>query len=150
MRLQSDRTFVFSTLRAELWQAVSAVEEYGRWWPWLRSFDGSALATGEVWRCEVQPPLPYALRFSIRLEEVDPARHVRATVDGDIVGSARLELSDHPGGCRARLSSDLAPRHRVLRAVASLAAPVARYGHDWVLDTGARQFVGRFGPALPA
>jgi len=109
-----------------------------------------ALAAGEVWLCEVQPPLPYALRFRVRLDEVEPARLVRATVDGDIVGSAHLELTDRPEGCRARLTSELAPRHRVLRAVARVAAPVARYGHDWVLDTGAGQFVRRFGPGLPA
>jgi hypothetical protein len=39
--------------------------------------------------------------------------------------------------------SHLEPGNSLLRAVARLAAPVVRYGHDWVLDTGARQFIDR-------
>jgi hypothetical protein len=47
------------------------------------------------------------------------------------------------GGCEARLQSRLVPANQVLRAIATLARPVARFGHDWVLDTGLRQFRSR-------
>ena len=30
-----------------------------------------------------------------------------------------------------------------LRLVSRFAGPVARFGHDWVLDSGARQFIAR-------
>ena len=39
------------------------------------------------------------------------------------------------GWCR-----DLSPTNGMLKTVARLARPVAQFGHDWVLDTGARQF----------
>jgi hypothetical protein len=91
----------------------------------------------------VQPPLPYALRFRIVLDEVVPAQWASARVDGDIVGDARLSLAATVDGCEARLISNLAPSHQVLRAIARVARPVARFGHDWVLDTGLRQFRSR-------
>ena len=42
-----------------------------------------------------------------------------------------------------RLTSSLEPGNGFLRTVARLAAPVVRYGHDWVLDSGARGFIER-------
>jgi hypothetical protein len=43
----------------------------------------------------------------------------------------------------ASLHSSLAPGNAALRLVSRFAAPIARFGHDWVLDTGARQFISR-------
>ena len=116
---------------------------YQQWWSWLRIFNADALAQGEEWRCEVQPPLPYAVRFVVRIEEVDAPMVVTARVQGDVVGTARLTLEEHPNGCVAVLASSLAPGNRTLRLVSRLAAPLARFGHDWVLDSGAGQFVAR-------
>ncbi len=62
---------------------------------------------------------------------------------GDVVGEARLEIRDHPQGCEARLVSSLAPGNGLLKVVARMASPMVRFGHDWVLDTGARQFIRR-------
>ena len=36
-----------------------------------------------------------------------------------------------------------APGNTALRLVSRFAAPIARFGHDWVLDSGARQFIAR-------
>ncbi len=140
MRVRSDRTYRFAVPPAALWEACSAVEHYRRWWPWLRSFEAEALTDGAVWRCVVQPPLPYTLRFDLALEEVVPTRFVRAGVTGDIAGSATLEIDAVDGGCSVRLRSDLAPRNDLLRIAAAVAGPIVRFGHDWVLDTGVRQF----------
>jgi hypothetical protein len=122
---------------------MTAVDCYRVWWPWLRTFEAQAFASAETWTCAVQPPLPYALRFTLMLDEVVPKRLVTATIAGDIAGEARLELHEVDGGCDVRLVSSLAPRNRVLKAVAKVARPMVRYGHDWVLNTGARQFASR-------
>jgi hypothetical protein len=37
----------------------------------------------------------------------------------------------------------LAPGNLTLRLMSRVAAPIARFGHDWVLDSGARQFIAR-------
>ena len=129
-----------------MWALISDVEAYRSWWVWLRRFDAQALAAGENWRCEVQPPLPYIVRFGITIEELDAPRLVRATVTGDVVGTATLQVEpadDNEEGCVATLASSLAPGNALLRLVSRLTPPVARFGHDWVLDSGARQFITR-------
>lgn len=129
--------------RQEVWTLISQVSEYRAWWPWLRVFDASSLAPDEEWRCEVQPPVPYLVRFRVAIEDVEPAVVVRAKVDGDVVGVASLRFSDTESGCLATLDSSLAPGNRALRMVSRFAAPIARFGHDWILDSGARQFITR-------
>jgi hypothetical protein len=98
----------------------------------------------------VQPPLPYTLRFTLEIDEVVPAELVTAHVEGDLAGAATLELRDVTGDrtprSEIRLRSSLAPTNRALRAFATVAKPVVRFGHDWVLDTGVQQFRSR---ALP-
>jgi hypothetical protein len=126
-----------------VWDLMSDVSAYQRWWSWLRIFDAAGLEEGEEWRCEVQPPLPYPVRFRLHLEQVDAPNLVQARVEGDVVGTAVLRLEESASGCTAVLASSLAPGNATLRLVSRLAAPVARFGHDWVLDSGARQFVAR-------
>ncbi len=100
--------------REEVWRLISEVSHYPDWWPWLRVFDGAALAKGEEWRC------------------------------GDMVGVATLTLDENADvGCTATLQSSLAPGNTALQLVSRLAAPLARFGHDWVRHSGARQFTAR-------
>lgn len=143
VRFHTDRRYHLPLSPAELWDSVSRVDDYQVWWPWLRGFDGSRLASDEVWACHVQPPLPYWVRFEVTLGEVRAPHTVHASIRGDVRGEAHLEIREHLVGSEARLVSDLEPGNPLLRAVARLAAPMVRYGHDWVLDTGAKQFLDR-------
>ena len=129
--------------REDVWNLISQVSQYRTWWPWLRAFDAVALAAGDEWRCAVQPPVPYLVRFGVVIEQVEIATLVRATVVGDVVGAATLTLDDTDTGCTATLDSSLAPGNRALRLASRFAGPIARFGHDWVLDSGARQFIAR-------
>ncbi len=165
--------------RDEVWAQISQVSNYRGWWPWLRAFEASALAEGEEWCCEVQPPVPYPVRFRVTIEHIEAAVLVRARVLGDVVGVALLTLEDADAGgeadadaggeadadargeadaedeaetdvdgevragCIATLRSSLAPGNKALQLVSRFAGPVARFGHDWVLDSGARQFIAR-------
>lgn len=142
--IRSDRTWTFDVGPDELWEAIAATDSYDRWWPWLREFDGAGgLSAGESWRCEVSPPLPYVVRFDLHLDHVEPAREVLARVTGDIVGSAHLTVGGAPAGSTARLRSSLRPANPLLRSFGTVARPLVVWGHDWVLDTGLRQFVSR-------
>jgi hypothetical protein len=163
--------------RAEAWSRIGQVSLYRSWWPWLRVFDGAALASGEEWHCEVQPPVPYPVRFRVEIGRIEEASLVEAQVRGDVVGEATLTLEDASGddrtlasagsngsppdgtvcagpdakgpqlvpapACVVTLRSSLAPGNTALQLVSRFAAPVARFGHDWVLDSGARQFIAR-------
>jgi uncharacterized protein YndB with AHSA1/START domain len=141
--VRSDRHYDIEAEPERLWAAMSQVDSYSKWWPWLKRFEAEKLETGAVWRCEVQPPLPYLLRFDVTLEEVTPTSAVAATVSGDIVGQARVELSETAQGSHVVISSALTASNAMLRAMSVLALPIARFGHNWVLDTGARQFTER-------
>lgn len=140
MDVRSDRRYRFPVEPEELWAVLTRTDEYRGWWPWLRHLDGAELVPGTEWGCVVQPPLPYVLRFTLCIVEVDVPRSVAAVVDGDLTGDARLDIAATGDGTELHLVSRLAPSNVVLRSVARLASPVARFGHDWVLDTGVRQF----------
>ncbi len=140
MKIVSARRLHLDADRRAVWETMSRVTEFSNWWPWLRHFDGAELVTGSVWTCVVQPPLPYSLRFTVALDQVLAPSVVHATVAVDVTGTASVALQEEGAGCLAVFNSCLSPHQGVLRMVAALAPPVARYGHDWVLDTGARQF----------
>lgn len=140
VRVSTDRRFVLPVPPAALWAHVSRVEQFQDWWPWLRRFEGRALAADQSWRCTVQPPLPYQVRFRIDLDEVEAPVSAQARVSGDIEGWARLAIDPHPEGSDLRLLADLAPSNGFLRVAGRLAAPLVRFGHDWVLDVAVRQF----------
>jgi hypothetical protein len=141
--ITTERRYELPVGRDAIWELISDVGAFQTWWSWLRIFDADDLAAGDTWRCEVQPPLPYPVRFRVIIDEVEEPALVRARVEGDVVGTAILTLVETDTGCTATLWSSLAPGNTTLRLVSRLAAPVARFGHDWVLDSGARQFVAR-------
>jgi hypothetical protein len=143
VRLRSDQRHRFDAAPDELWAAIASVDRYREWWPWLRRFDADRLSTGDVWAATVQPPLPYRVSFDLHLIEVDAPRVVAADVTGDVEGSARLEVFAVDAGSELHFTSELTPTNSVLRAVTRLASPVARYGHEWVLNTGLAQFRAR-------
>ena len=136
----SDRTWVFAVSPATFWETVSRTDQYRQWWTWLRWLDEAAIEEGVRARCEVDPPLPYNLHFTIALDRVVPERLIEATVEGDITGPARLEVEPHPEGSLVRLTWDLVPGTPLLRGLSRVARPVMVWGHDRVLELGARQF----------
>jgi uncharacterized protein YndB with AHSA1/START domain len=132
-----------------VWSLINDVEHYRSWWPWLRQFEGDGLSVGDEWRCTVQPPVPYLVRFRVVIDHVEPPSLVQAQVLGEVVGTATLTLEPEPHGCVAVLQSSLAPGNTALAVVSRFAAPLARFGHDWVLDSAARQFIAKaIEPAL--
>ncbi len=143
MELASDRRWCFDAPPDDVWVALAATSEYRTWWPWLTSFDAVGLVAGARWQCTVRPPLRYSVRFAIDLEQIEAPRLLTARVSGDITGRARVELAARADGSEVRLVSTLAPTRRAMALLTAVAGPIARRSHDWVLDTGARQFAAR-------
>jgi hypothetical protein len=139
MRIRSDRLYRLPIPRHEIWRRITVVDDYQTWWPWLRSLDAVRLAAGEVWRCTLRPPMPYAIRCDIHFERVDHTL-IAALITGDLVGHARIELLDQPPGTDVRVVSELAASGWSIRLVARALPALARRAHDWILDTGARRF----------
>jgi hypothetical protein len=124
-----------------VWAAFEATGEYRHWWPWLRELDADGLEVGATWHCVVRPPLPYVVRFRVHVDEVRAPHTIVARVGGDVNGTARLDVSaGSDTSSDVRLTATLDATTRWLGALTRFAPGVARFGHDWVLDTGARQF----------
>jgi hypothetical protein len=152
MEVCSDRRYHVPADPATVWHALARTGDYPTWWPWLRQFDAVGLLEGDEWRCTIRPPLPYLLRFRLTIGAVAPTSSVEARLHGDIVGTARIDLvPTGPAGASTelRLTAALAPGSRAFAALARLARPLVTRGHDWVLDTGARQFADRAFRAPP-
>ena len=143
VRVATEKTVYFDAGRAEVWAAMANVDAYGRLWPWLERFDAKGLVAGDVWTCRVRPPLPYTVSFTIAFDKVEPERFASATVEGEVEGPASIELSDDGSGTTVVVRSSLEPRSTFLRVLSATLPPVARFGHDWVIDTGAKQFQKR-------
>jgi uncharacterized protein YndB with AHSA1/START domain len=143
MRLTSLHSYHFASPPEAVWAAMGDVDRYRDWWPWLRRFDAEALAAGDRWHCLVKPPLPYELAFTLTLRTVRAAEAIEVDVSGDVRGTAGLTLTPSGEGAEVRVRSELTPVSRLLTGVALVAWPVARFAHDWVIDTGARQFAHR-------
>ncbi|MEY2469801.1 MAG: hypothetical protein QOF21_2499 [Actinomycetota bacterium] len=143
VKVATEKTLRFDASRTSVWNAIADVDSYRAWWPWLETFDAQPLAPGAVWRCRVKPPLPYTVSFAIAFDEVVTERAIAVTVSGEIAGPATLTLSDDGDACAVVVRSSLEPRSGFLRILANTLPPVARYGHDWIIGTGATQFEKR-------
>lgn len=150
MHILSERRYRVSAPPVDVWAALTRVERYPGWWPWLRRFDAAALATGESWRCTIRPPLPYILRFRLQLVAVEAPRLVSARVWGDLLGRAAVSLAAADGGDATEIViASALEAHSLAARVGSRAFPeVARRGHDRVFDAGAAQFAAAHGWSL--
>ena len=150
VELGADRSYRFPMLPDALWSTLGETGSYRSWWPWLTDLEADGLVAGAVWRCTVHPPLLYALRFAIHLDEVVRPTFVTARISGDIVGTSRLVIAARGNGCDVQLTSTLAPSNRALGMIEQVARPIIRRAHNWVIDTGARQFLRRGAPDAAA
>jgi hypothetical protein len=141
VQLGRDRSYSFPMRPDALWSALADTSNYQSWWPSLTDLDADRLVAGAVWRCTIRPPLPFPLRFTIHLDDVVRPTLVTAHISGDIAGTARLDVAPHGTGCDVQLTSTLAPSNRTLAMIETLARPIIRRAYNWMLDTGASQFL---------
>lgn len=147
-----DRAYVFTLEPDALWKVLDRTDQYPMWWRWLREFDTdgvSGLHEGMQARCVVRGPLPYSLRFAVRIESLTPGRLVETHVSGDLAGPARLELEPVDGGTSARLVWALEIVDPALRATTRTARPLMEWGHNFVVNRGVRAFRQRLSSGPP-
>jgi hypothetical protein len=151
--IHSERVYRLPISRTGLWRAITGLDDYQLWWPWLRRFEAAGLKAGDVWLCTLRPPLPYRIRCEVRLQEVREPELVAADLSGDLAGRARIELQEADAEGAActdvRIVSDLVARAASIRLWHRLCPSLSRRAHDWVLDTGAHQFATAVTSGLP-
>lgn len=97
-----------------------------------------SLIEGTVLRGVVSPPLPYRMAIAVRLGRCQPGRRIEATIAGDLVGEATLQLHPDGNGTLTEVAWTIEMRQPAMRAVARLAHPLLRWGHDRVVDATVR------------
>jgi carbon monoxide dehydrogenase subunit G len=134
--IEYEGRFSFPAPPQEVWSAVEHFERFESWWGWLGELrvEGPGLAAGSVLHGVVAPPLPYRMRLRVVLLECVPPRSVDASVNGDLVGHARLVLEPEGTGTRASVAWEIEMMQRPMRMAARVAAPLLRWGHDRVVD----------------
>jgi hypothetical protein len=132
--------FEFDVAPTEMWLAIERCDQFEAWWGWLREFrlEGARLEDGAVLRGVVSPPVPYEMRIEVVLDRCLPPRRVDATVRGDLIGGASLELGllrTAAGACTvAEVRWVVEMTQRPMRIAARFAHPLLRWGHDRVVD----------------
>jgi uncharacterized protein YndB with AHSA1/START domain len=140
--MSSERSFWFAARAERVWDAITQVDRFPSWWTWLRDFrvDGAGLEPGTVLQGTIVPPLPYRLRLRVELDECVPARHVLASVHGDLEGVALITFEDDGTETRATASWTLEMMQQPMRFAARIAHPLLRWGHDRVVDATVESF----------
>ena len=146
LEVTTDRWFTFPAAPGTVWEALQQTDRYPSWWPWLTEFEADGLHPGATWRCAVRSPLRTTLRFRLLIDAAAD-RVVSARLDGDLAGTARITLQPtDPGDTRLRLEARVRPCTAPVAALTRLAPAVARWSHDRIVATGARQFAAALRP----
>ena len=141
----TDRWFTFPAAPDAVWEALRHTDLYPQWWPWLTGFEADGLHPGATWQCAVRSPLRTTLRFRLLIDAAADLCVV-ARLDGDLAGAARITLqAADSGDTRLRLEARVRPCTEPVATLARLAPPVARWSHDRIVESGARQFADALG-----
>lgn len=136
-----DKSWRFDVPVEQLWDVLADTSAYPRWWSWLDDYEAGPLEAGSIARFRVRPPLPYALWFTVTIDEVVPCERVATTVSGDAAGPAELVVSPTgDGGSQARLVWSLELQRPLLVRLERIARPAMVWGHDAIVSMGIRQF----------
>jgi hypothetical protein len=140
--ISSQRAFMFPAPAERVWTAISQLDRYPTWWSWLRDFrvDGAGLERGALLRGTIVPPLPYRLRLRVVLDECVPARHILASVHGDLEGVALVAFEGEGDKTRVIASWTLEMMQQPVRLAARFTHPLLRWGHDRIVDATADGF----------
>lgn len=127
--------FRFDTDRATLWKAVSSIDSFPHWAPWLHDLevDGPWPEAGTSVQFAVVSPLPIRLHISVELTEVRPLEVLKARVHQDIEGTGRMSARDVGRGTEVELTWEIAPRTRVFQTLFRFSGPFVRWTQDWAV-----------------
>jgi carbon monoxide dehydrogenase subunit G len=120
-----------------VWSVLEDFWSWGNSSPLVRDFevDGQGLTDGTVVSATVATPLAYAMRVELELNRCVPVELIVATVSGDLRGEGQVWLRGDGGGTRAQVAWKFEMTARSLRAVARVAGPILRWGHDQIVES---------------
>jgi hypothetical protein len=128
--------FWFDLTPEQLWERIQKFDRFENWWQWLTELriEGEGLSTGTVLHGVVTPPLPYRMQLRIELTDAERPHSVNASIGGDLVGEARLQLRHDEGQTCAEVAWTIEMQQPAMRLAARFARPLLQWGHDRVVE----------------
>ncbi|MEU7480656.1 SRPBCC family protein [Lentzea sp. NPDC042327] len=119
---------------AAVYEVLSDIANYPRWWPEVKSATKIDDETGEL-RCRSFLPFDLVIRarHSIRNQQ---AGLLRATLTGDLEGFAGWEIIGRDGGTDLVFDQEVVVNKALLRRLVLIAKPFFRGNHDLMMRGG--------------
>jgi hypothetical protein len=121
-----------------VWQVLSDVEGWGRWWRSLERSEGVAEqerepgdgpAVGSAYLHTLRSPFGYRLRYEIRIVGIHPQHSVDAEVSGDLVGRGRAVADTAGDEASIRFLWLVAVSKPWMRRLSPIARPAFTWAH---------------------
>lgn len=132
----------FAATPERLWQELARVDQFERWWPWMRDvrLDGAALEPGSRISFRVVPPVPFTMRIAVDVIDSNEPEWIEGAVSGDLSGSARLELRPRGAGSVCDVAWDVELADPKVRRIVHVARPVLLWAQRWAVEIALHGF----------
>ncbi len=129
---------------ARLTEVADIIEDttsFPRWWPQLfRTVTivkpGAVHGLGQVAYCECRARLPYTLRFTYTVVDVDYPNGSTVSSTGDLIGTGIWRLAERDGGVDADYEWRVRLEKPFLRLLSPIARPFLAANHEWSMARG--------------
>lgn len=121
---------------------LADLAHYPDWWPEVRAV---ARIGARDARVLVRSRLPYTLDLLLHAEEGTTPGELRTTLDGDLIGWARWELTEHGGRTSLRFDQEVIVAGRLLGWASRVARPLLAWNHDQMMASA----IGHLPGAVP-
>ena len=126
----------------QVWNEIVDAQSWPHWWPSYRKVTpltpGSTLQVGSRAASEVRGKLPYSLRFTVEVTELEAPHLLALNSSGALVGKGRFVLEERDGGTALTYYWDVGTSNPLLNLLARLPffRAMIEDNHDYIMDEG--------------
>ena len=146
-------TWCIDAPREDVWEAISAVEEWPKWWKGVELVEkldgGDENGIGSVYRHRWRSRLPYTVAFDMRTTRIEPPFALEGRATGELEGVGRWRLYEGEGTA-VTYEWDVRTTRPWMNLVAPLGRPIFVWSHNLVMRQGGECLARRLGVPLLA
>jgi hypothetical protein len=124
-----------------VWDALYATDRYTEWWPSIveyKKLTPEITGIGARAQRAVRGRLPYTLRYTTTVTNVDPLRELAYDSEGDLVGKGRFVLTQQGEWTEVVFYWDVSTRSYWMNLLAPLLGWLFAWNHHYVMAQGER------------